>query len=92
MLGHLGAILGPFWGIFGHLERFWAIVGPFLEQSWPIWDYFGTLFGPTLAYLELVEAILDHLGGILGTRAFKIAPSSCSREWPPPYRAILGPI
>ena len=65
MLGHIGAILGASWGIFGNLERFWGFVGAFLGPSWPIWGSFGTLFGPTWGYLGLFEAILGHLGGIL---------------------------
>ena len=81
MLGHLGAISGPFWGIFGHLERFWAIVGPFSEQPWPILGSFGTRFGPTWDYLELFEAILGHLGAILGLKTFKRAPAGFASAW-----------
>ena len=43
-------------------------------------------------YLGLLEAILSHLGAILETRAFKIAPASCARGGAPPKLPILGPI
>jgi len=35
-------------------------------------------------YLGLLEAIMGHLGAILNTRAFKIAPASCARAAAPP--------
>ena len=35
-------------------------------------------------YLGLLEAILSHLGAILKTRAFKIAPASCACWGPSP--------
>ena len=43
-------------------------------------------------YLGLLEAILSHLGAILKTRAFKIAPASCARGGAPPFWPILGSI
>ena len=36
--------------------------------------YLGTLFGTTWGYPGLLEAILDHLGGILGPRASETPP------------------
>ena len=92
MLGHIGAILGASWGIFGNLERFWGFVGAFLGPSWPILGSFGSLFGPTWGYLGLFEAILGHLGAILGTRAFKRAPAGYICEEAPKFHTILGPI
>jgi hypothetical protein len=35
-------------------------------------------------YLGLLEAIMGHLGAILNTRAFKIAPASCACASGPP--------
>ena len=36
--------------------------------------YLGTLFGTTWGYPGLLEAILDHLGGILGPKASETPP------------------
>ena len=43
-------------------------------------------------YLGLLEAILSHLGAILETRAFKVAPSRFACAPPPASWPILGSI
>jgi len=88
MLGHIGAILGASWGIFGNIERFWGFDGAFLGPSWQILESFGSLFGPTWSYLGLFEASW----AILGKRAFKRARAGYNRGWPFFLRHISGPI
>ena len=71
------------------------------------WDHFGNHFGAkkcskirpgtlprTLprSYLGLLRAILSHLGAILETRAFKIAPARFARDPMSPSLPILGSI
>ena len=52
------------------MDQFWSHLGPF----GPSWAYLGTLFGPVWGFLGLLEAILGHLGRILGPRASKTPP------------------
>jgi hypothetical protein len=54
-MGHLGAILGPFWATWGNLEPLGAMLGP----SSAILDHLGALWGH-------LGTILHHLGAIFG--------------------------
>ena len=81
---------GPSWNHLGtslsHLGRFCCFVRAILElahlgPTCPILGLSEDPFGPAWGYLGLLGAILDHLGGILGPRAWPRAARSSPYSW-----------
>ena len=68
MLGHIGAILGSFWGIVGNLGRFWGTIGPFLEQALPI---LGSASGTILALFGLFWDLFMQTWGFFVVLKFR---------------------